>query len=384
MKILFIHTCNMMRDGEDSAVANEIELLRSHGIEAELLSFNNDGKNAFLKLLQMPFNFKSYWAVKKKIRSFKPHIVHIHQLHFAASPSVIYAAKSYKVPVVYTLHNYNLLCPSGLLFFKEKMFMNSINKSFPLEAVKKKVYLNSRSKTFWFSFTLWLHQTWRTWNTVDRFIVYSEYAKKIFVQSKLHSIADKMEVVPNFCIPYDDRSVEEQDEGYYIYVGTLTYDKGIPVMLEAFADNKLPLKIIGNGPLEPLVKGYGLHYPNIRFVGYKPKDEVFNLLEHATALIFPSLWLEPFGMVIAEAFSKGIPVIACDQGNLKEMINSGYNGLKFETNNDKELRIKVDYYEALSIEEKAVYRRNAKNTYLKKYAPELHAEQLLNIYQSLL
>ena len=373
-----------MKGGEDSAVASEIELLKSHGIELELLSFNNAGKNAFLKLLQMPFNFKSYWMVKKKIRSFKPHLVHVHQLHFAASPSVVYAVKYFKLPLVYTLHNYNLLCPSGILFHKEKMFMDSVNRSFPLEAIKKKVYLNSRSKTFWFAFTLWLHQTLGTWNAVDRFIVYSEYAKKIFAQSKLRSIAEKMEVVPNFCISAADGLVKDPDDGYYIYVGTLTYDKGIPTMLEAFADNELPLKVIGNGPLEPLVKGYGLHYPNIRLIGYKRKEEVFNLLEHATALIFPSLWLEPFGMVIAEAFSKGTPVIASDQGNLKDMINSGYDGLRFETNNDKELRIKVDYYETLSKEEKAVYRRNAKDTYLKKYTPQLHAEQLLNIYHSML
>ncbi|WP_158799145.1 glycosyltransferase family 4 protein [Pedobacter sp. L105] len=383
MKVLFIHTHYIFRGGEDSVVANQIELLRSHGITAEVLIFNNESRKPHLDQLQLPFNFRSYRLTKRKIRAFKPDVVHIHNLHFAGSASVIYAVKHFKLPIVSTLHDYRLLCPTGNLFYNEKLFMDSINQRFPVEAIKQGMFMNSYSSSLWLSFSMLLHHLLGTWNKVDRFIVYSEFAKNIFEQSKLKSIADRMVIKPNFSFTYPDGQIEK-DESYYLYVGTLTYDKGIPAMLEAFADNGIFLKVVGEGPLVPLIKGYGQHYPNIRYMGRKPKEDVFNMMEHASALIFPTLWFEPFGMVIAEAFSKGTPVIASDLGNIKNMVDDGYNGLRFETNNDKDLRAKVEYYEALPDEEKAIYRENARKTYQKKYSPALHADKLISIYNSVL
>ena len=87
-----------------------MELLRLAGHEVELLSYTNSG-NALLKLVQLPFNLHSYFKTKRKLGVFKPNVVHIHNLHFAGSSSVIYAVKSSAVPIVVTLHNYRMLCP---------------------------------------------------------------------------------------------------------------------------------------------------------------------------------------------------------------------------------------------------------------------------------
>ncbi|WP_158799978.1 glycosyltransferase [Pedobacter sp. L105] len=380
MKVLIIHTYYKLRGGEDSVVENEMELLRSNGIDVELLSFSNDG-NTLSKLIKMPFNYGSYQKTKAKIKSFKPDLIHIHNLHFSGSAAVIYAARNTKVPVVMTLHNYRLICPSGSLYHHNKLFLSSIASGFPWKAVKEGVYQNSSLITFWVALSMYIHEQSGTWNSVDRFIVLGEHSKDLFSYSRLSAHADRMVVKPNFCYP-SPNSTAVTNDSFYLYVGRLTEEKGVPVLLDAFAKSKLPLIMVGTGPLEKLVTEFTSRHPNISFLGEQKKEKVFKLLDKAAALIFPSVWYETFGMVIIEAFSKGIPVITSDLGNMKNLVTHQFNGLTFKAGNSNDLIAKVDYYQALVIEDKQNYSRNAKSTYMKNYAPERNLEQLLKIYHS--
>jgi len=121
MRILIVHTYYKQHGGEDAVVQNEMALLQNDGHEVELIDFSN-ASATLLKVLLMPFNPYSYLKMLKKIKSFKPDIVHVHNLHYAATPSVLYAAKKMQVPIVMTIHNYRLLCPSGSLFLKINYF----------------------------------------------------------------------------------------------------------------------------------------------------------------------------------------------------------------------------------------------------------------------
>ena len=156
MKVLIVHTSYKYKGGEDIVVQEEAKLLTSYGCEVEVLLFSNEG-NTLLKLLQLTFNISAYLKTIEKINLFKPDVVHIHNLHFAASPSVIYAVKKCRIPIVLTLHNFRLLCPSATLFFNGKLFTDSLRQSFPVNAIRKGVYRNAII-TFWLSFSIKLHQ----------------------------------------------------------------------------------------------------------------------------------------------------------------------------------------------------------------------------------
>ncbi|MGI4729389.1 MAG: glycosyltransferase, partial [Janthinobacterium lividum] len=156
MKILVIHTSYKYKGGEDTVVSEEINLLQQAGMQVELLEFNND-KNALRKLLQLPFNIQSYNVAKQKLKDFKPDLVHIHNLHFGGSPSVIYAIKRSKIPFVITLHNFRLLCPSGIIFHNRKLFLDSLQQNFPWKAVQLGVYKNSKLITFWLGLSMYIH-----------------------------------------------------------------------------------------------------------------------------------------------------------------------------------------------------------------------------------
>ena len=382
MKVLVIHTKYRFCGGEDSVVLNEIKLLESLGNEVHLLQFCNDG-NTFLKVLQLPFNYAAFSLTRKTLSAFKPDIIHIHNLHFAASPSVLYAIKKHKVPFVMTLHNYRLLCPSATLFANGKLFLDSVKKLWPSKAIQKRVYLNSKILTFWLSISMAMHQVLRTWQLPGRFIVLGEHSKDLFINSKLGISAERFVVKPNFCYA---QVINEKisTEKYYLYVGRLSEEKGIRVLLKAFAINRLSLKIVGTGPLESTVRRYAAQYVNIHHSGSLNNADVHRLLKNASALIFPSLWYETFGMTIIEAFANGTPVIASNLGQLKTLVSNQYNGLHFEPGNESDLIKKVALFENFSNKIRLSYRENAYKTYLQKFSPEVNAQQLLSIYASVI
>lgn len=381
MRILIIHTVYKIKGGEDSVVMNEAELLREEGNAVELLIFSNKGGTA-LKVLQMPFNISSYYKTLQKIREFKPDIIHVHNLHFAASPAVLYAAKKSSVPVVMTLHNYRLLCPSGTLFFKEKLFTRSLNQLFPADAVKRGVYQNSKLITFWLAFSGMLHQLAGTWNIPGKYVVLGDNARALFAGSKLKDIASRMVIKPNFCFPGEPH--RDTKDGYYMYVGRLSAEKGINVLLNAFGKTAAKLKIAGGGPMEAQIETTAAQFPNIELLGAKTPEETRMLISGAKALIFPSIWFETFGMVIIEAFSCGTPVIASAIGEAKHLVIDGANGLLFEPGDENDLLAKLQRFEALDDQALSDLSKGALKAYLDNYTPAENLKRLHHVYDSAL
>ncbi len=381
MKVLFIHCLYKLAGGEDGVVTAEIKLLRASGIDVELLSFSNEG-SSLLKILQLPFNLSSYLKTRRKLKAFKPDIVHVHNLHFAASTSVLYALKSEKVPFVVTLHNFRLLCPSGTLYHNGKPYLKSLHSSFPWAAVRDGVYNNSKFLTFWVGFSTWINRLIGTWKIADRYIVLTGHAKSIFEKSSSHIDIKKIIIKPNFV--YDPQVSTVSDKKNFLFVGRLSEEKGILVLLEAFKDTTHNLKIIGDGPLKGLVEASLEEHRNITYMGYQQKDAIIKELTNCDALIFPSVWYETFGLTIIEAFATSTPVIASNIGSASLLINNGFNGLHFEESNIEDLKSKLNEWQALSEDEKGVYRKNARQTYEQYYTPTENLQQLLSIYTSVI
>jgi glycosyltransferase involved in cell wall biosynthesis len=324
MKILFIHTIYKLAGGEDMVVKNEIDLLRNGGYEVELLQFDNSSFS-LLKVVLMPFNVFSYLKTKRAIKRFKPDIVHIHNMHFAASPSVIYCAHHYKIPVVITLHNYRLLCPSGTLYDGNKIFLDSLKPGFPWSAVRKGVYRKSTLLTFWLAFSNYLHRRLGSFKKVNAFITLGAHSRELFVDSHFADAQHRFIVKPNFS-PANLNTVGKVDKSYFLFVGRLTLEKGLITLLKAFSNSKLHLKIVGTGPLEAMVRQASQNQANIEFLGQQSTAKVNALMDHAEALIFPSQWYETFGMVMIEAFSRSLPIIASGLGNIVNIVTNEKTG----------------------------------------------------------
>lgn len=381
MKVLIIHCAYKYKGGEDTVVTEELKLLKANGVEVEMLQFTND-KKMLRNIMQMPFNFSSYKKTLKKIQAFNPDIVHIHNLHFAASPSVVYAVTKTKKPFVCTLHNYRLLCPSAILFHRGRPFLNSINKAFPWKAVAGGVYKNSRLLTFWMALSMQVHHWAKTWQRCNRFIVLSNYARHLFLTSKLMLREEQVVVKPNFCsVP----KLPPPDPGrHFLFVGRLSEEKGIRLLLTVFSTLSYKLKIAGDGPLKEEVMTICTKHSNIEYVGSLQKEALFSVMANASVLLFPSIWFEGMPLTIIEAFAIGTPVIASRLGAMDDMVIPHHNGLHFEAGSIQGLKDVIEEWQHLSQNEKEVYRRNAVDTYNDFYTPQKNAEQLLSIYATVI
>jgi glycosyltransferase involved in cell wall biosynthesis len=382
VKILFVHTFYKLQGGEDAVVQNEMDLLRRNGHEVELLSFSNTG-GGLLKLLFMPYNPFSYRATKEKLKAFHPDIVHLHNLHFAASASVIRAIHHARIPMVMTIHNYRLLCPSGSLYHDNKLFLDSLKAEFPWAAVRKGVYKDSKIITFWLAFSNYLNRKTGTWQLVDKYVFLNGHSRRLFLDSTFNLEQQKTALKPNFAqeTKIGPRPITNS---YFLYVGRLTEEKGVFTLLEAFAASGAWLKIAGMGPMETTVKGFAMDNKNIEYLGQQSRSDIDQLLEKAEAVIFPSVWFETFGMIVVEAFAKGIPVITSDLGNMKILVTNGFNGLTFDPGNPADLKAKVKKFMDLPREEKRQMHENARETYELNFSPEDNVSRLLEIYSNLI
>ncbi|MBS1503173.1 MAG: glycosyltransferase family 4 protein, partial [Bacteroidetes bacterium] len=235
MKVLIVHTYYAERGGEDTVFETECSLLKSAGVSVEKVSFQNK-KHQLINILLEPFNPFSYYRIKRHVKKFKPDVMHVHNWHFASSPSVIWAAKVSKVPIVMTLHNYRILCPSAILYHQGDLFLDSLKRGFPWAAVKKRVYKNSFTLSLWLAMVITLHKRLKTWKYVNRFIALSNFAKGVLSRSELKLDDSKIIVKANFVQPngYAINSTRNK----FIYVGRLSDEKGVDLILSAFQISK--------------------------------------------------------------------------------------------------------------------------------------------------
>ncbi|WP_338868981.1 glycosyltransferase [Spirosoma sp. SC4-14] len=382
MKILFIHTFYQIKGGEDNVFQQEFNLFKQVHNTKSLIFNNKSGVIGFFQFIFSVYNFISSKKLASIIKKYHPDIIHIHNFHYSASPTIIRTARSLNIPVVLTIHNYRLLCPSGSLMDNGEIFTDSVNSSFPWKAIQKKVFHNSYLMTFWLAFVVWFHKRIGTWNLVDRYIVLSEFAKDLFVSSSLGVPSEKFVVKPNFVTQPISYSAERKP--HFLFIGRLSQEKGIEVLLNTFLNSHYTIKIAGDGPLVEKVKKVSEANATIHYLGILNKEEVIQEMQQCQALIFPSIWYEGMPMTIIEAFSLGTPVIASNLGAMASMIQDGYNGFHFTPGDSDSLLTMLDKWSSLTDVKKQLFYKNALDTYRKNYTPEANYEMLMDIYQAVI
>lgn len=326
------------------------------------------------------WNQESYRALRELLRKEKPQVAHFQNTFPLISPAAYYAAKAEGVAVVQSLRNYRLLCPDAFFFRAGRVCENCMKKMWPWPGIVYGCYRNSHTATAVVAAMIAGHRVMSTWtNMVDSYIALTEFARQKFIDGGLPP--EKITVKPNFVYP--SPPPRDGAAAHAIFVGRLSAEKGVHTMLKTWErlSGKIPLKIVGDGPLASLVAEAAGRIAGIEWLGHKPANEVADLIGSAAFLIFPSEWYETFGRVIIEAFAHGTPVIAANLGAAAELIDSGRTGLHFRPGDAEDLAAKVEWA-ATNLPALTAMRKAARAEFEAKYTAEKNYDLLMKIYQT--
>lgn len=378
--VLVVHNYYQLPGGEDTVAQNEISMLKEHGHKVIFYTrSNSEIKNMDLirkvgLAFSSIFSFRTYRDVRKIIREESIDVVHVHNTLSMISQSVYYAALSMNVPVVQTVHNFRMLCPAAT-FYRDGHICEDCVKKGLMCAVKHKCYRGSRAQTLVCVINTLFHRMTGIYGKIN-YICLTEFNKTKLLQLRQIS-AEQVSVKPN-AVP--DFGGEAESKDYYVFVGRLEEIKGIDILTEAFKTlPDIKLKIVGSGVLEEKVRNRinAENINNIELLGYKSRDDVNKIMKNAKAIIMCSQWYETFGMVIAEAFSCGIPAIVGNIGNIKDMIRQGENGVLFKYDSAESLADSVRTFDA---ERRINMYENSYRFYKDRFRPEDNYIMLKKIY----
>jgi len=381
-----VHNHYQEPGGEDKVFAAESALLASHGHQVLRYTVHNEAVKLHGKLAlsrKTIWNKTRYEELRGIFQRIKPDLVHVHNMLPLISPAIYHAANSEKIPVCQTLHNYRLICPNAL-FFRNGMICEScmgLHLSWP--GIRHACYRRSRPTTMVVSFMNCFHRLLGTWkNKVDVYISLTEFSKQKFIQAGFpkNMIAVKPNFVENVSYFFGS-NLGKKREGA-LFVGRLSREKGVETLLKAWriVKHRLPLKIVGDGPLAPVIQNTVSNREGIFWLGQKSILEVYELMARAKTLVFPSECYEGMPRTIIEAFAQGTPVITSELGAMAEMINHGHNGLHFKPGCARDLADRVIWANE-NCYEMTRMGRNAKAEYETKYTPEKNYNMLMNIYE---
>lgn len=380
MRIVLVHNYYKESGGEDQVFINEKNLLIRNG--HKVFTYERKNKlelNSLFSKVKIFFQVHYNRSSKKQFHHFiklnNPDLVHVHNFFPLITPSIYDACVEEGIPVIQTLHNFRLICPTSILMHNGKIYRKSIEKG-AYSSIIDKVYKKSYLGTYAVSRMIEFHKNNGTWeNKVDKFIALTTFSKSIYVEAGFPK--KKISIKPNFF--QKKVKLQKNKRSGALYVGRISPEKGIKTLISAWQGINYPLKIVGDGPLISEITS--ANNSSIKSIGALSQNKVMEEMSKASFLILPSLCYEGFPMVILESFANSLPVIASDHGSISEIITNNKNGLLFEPGDSIQLKKKVKWMFE-NPEACMKMGMNAKIEYDTKYTPDNNYNKLIQIYNN--
>lgn len=394
VKVLLVH--NLYRratpSGENTVFSAEARLLAEAGHQVECFTRSNDeyadaplttGLTAALLLSDNPWSRR---ALARRIADFAPDIVHFHNTFPLLSPATLTTARASGAAVVATLHNYRTVCAQGGLLRDRKICTTCLDRGNPWAGVRHGCYRGSLA-SIPVAGMIAHHHRRQTWSRAPHaLIVLTEFQKSVMQRAGL--AAERLHVKCNFTsaavpLPFSERAP------CAVYLGRLSDEKGVWTLLEAWRllGARAPkLRLIGAGENELDVRARiaetGIS-ERVEWLGTLPHTRAMDELARARLLIFPSIWYEPFGLSVIEAYARAVPVLASRIGSLPELVPDGLTGALFEPGDALALARRVSHLWA-DPEQLERMGSAAHRAWDAHYSPGANRERLEQIYRAAL
>ncbi|MBQ4111029.1 MAG: glycosyltransferase [Clostridia bacterium] len=399
MKILMVNKFLYPRGGSESYMLYLAEHLKNTGHEVEFfgmydekntagnsaglytqnMDFHSKGLSRFLYPFKIVYSLEAKKKIIKVIDNFKPDIVHMNNINFQLTPSVIYGVKKRKIPLVQTVHDYQMICPNHLLynFDKNEPCEKCVNGSH-INCIKNKCIHGSFIKSIIGVAEAKLYSLLKTYKKVDLYVCPSNFLENKLLSAKSY-YKGKTVTIHNFINKEKFSHNNRKEEPYIVYVGRLSKEKGIEnIAGAAKLLGDYNFVVAGSGPDEDLLK----NIPNVKLAGFLTGDGLTKLMGNAKVLILPSVCYENCPLSILEAHAMGVPVVTMNSGGMAELVKDGVTGTLVNEPTPEGLALKLketieneDYYNTL--------KENCKNEKNNILSAETYCDILVKEYEKL-
>ena len=384
LRVLMVHNHYLVRGGEDESFAAETELLRAGGHEVETYVRDNEeiaARGRFRTAVDTIWSGRSQRDVSALLRKGNFDVMHVQNSFPLISPAVYGAGRAAGVAVVQTLRNYRPLCASGLLMREGEICEKCLGHGVGWAGVRHRCYRGSLpGSAVVVTMNAW-HQMRATYlREVDRFIVASELVRRKFVEGGFPE--ERICLKPNV-VPLLPEGGAGERERRAIYVGRLSADKGVELMVEAWVRYglEIPLEIVGSGPLEAKLREKAQAAPAISFSGRLPVEEACRAMGRAELLLLPTQWYETFGRTVLEAYAMGTAVISSRGTAPGDLVREGETGFLVNRGDAEDLAARVQEFFDLPARERRRMGERALFEYRDQYSREKNLKLLAGIYR---
>lgn len=280
--------------------------------------------------------------IKEAHKTYGPDLWLVHNVYPVASAAVYELAQQLGVPVMYFGHNFRPFSVNGYCWAGQHLAPEGLRGNYWPEILAGS-WQNSRVKTTIFATVLRRLRSSGWLDSVKAWVAISDFMRDRFIEAGIP--AERVFTLRHSWDLLNEQASIFEDNGYFLYLGRLSTEKGIPILLEAWRrfrasaefPDKARLVIAGEGPLQKMVEQASAADPTIHFEGYVSGDRKAELLRSCRAVVVPSVWWEALGLVVYEAYDFSKPVLAARSGGLTETVTDRQTGLLHEPGNADEL-----------------------------------------------
>lgn len=405
MNVLMANSYHYPRAGAEQVFLSEMALLRDRGHMVVPFSMQHPANlsSAYSEYFVSNVDFRGYGSARPSIRSgiqvasrvlysletrskltallrdYNPHVAHLHNIQHHLSPSLIDVLSKRGIPLVWTMHDYELICPNTHLVSRGHVCEMCKGRRYYM-AVCKRCKKDSLLPSILATCVAYFQEVFlRIRERIDLFIAPSRFLRDKMIEFGLPG--DKIVHISNF-VDASHFDPDYGDDGYFVCASRLDPEKGIETLVRAAIKSpKVQLRVLGEGTLrgnlEAMVEQCGVD--NIRFLGFRTGEELTRLIAGSLAVVLPSEWYENNPIAVLEAFSLGKPVVGSRIGGIPELIDDGVDGLLFSAGDTEDLRNRMEYLLANPAVRRSMG-RNARQKVETSYGPQLHYQRLMEAY----
>ena len=401
MKILLINKFLYPKGGDAISTLTTGKILEAHGHEVVFWGMDHpdnpaypykdyfisqvdyESSNGFSVKARTAMNILYSFEAKKKmaalLKNFQPDMVHLNNFAHQISPSILDAIKDHHIPVVMTMHDYKMVCPTYSMLRKGKVCEMCKDGRFYHCGINR-CSKDSLFKSMVNVAEMYLHH--RVLHIYDKIDLYISPSR--FLKNKAAEMGLKGEVahLPN-CVNLSGFELGfEWQESSIVYVGRLSHEKGIETLIDAVNGIDIKLKIIGDGPLreylEEKIKIGAIG--NVEFLGYRTGQDLHNEIRNSMFLVIPSEWYENNPLTVIEAFALGKSVLGARIGGIPELVKDWETGLCFQSGDVEDLKKKLQLL--LEHNDRLEKMGRTAREYVERHLnSDVYYTQLMNIYE---